>query len=603
MVSCKMNKDRLFCFLFAICVSFPALSQKVKYKDLFILLNAKQYDQAEPFLKKYLKDNDDNPNAYLFMAIIGQEKAGKKDVLKETEALIQYADSSIFFYGIAMKLITEKELKRNDEYYQMYNRRDLRTGDFGVKISDVQFDIEKRIQGLKEKKERVAALKKYYEQTGLLYSKATVQYKFLVSRYKNEMEFFLRADEKQSEELYAIIHVFDSCLISFNGYKTTSQLLGKTSYNQTLNLAEIKVFRKDGFEQPDFMADDLKLWDYKRWAENANTVVAKEINPMREQLITYDVQINKLRERLKKDSVSVNNDLKALVNRTLADQLKKFDPNPLPLQIFGMKMTELEYGSEVLHNRVFKDSVNAQFQVSRAKLEMTVLNKLDSVTTLLADRDLNADAENYSTFISSTYGTTSVLRSLVGATKEFAIREKEKKAKELLRKEEASKWLVVASDSIPITLPLTRETKFKPLIIIDESYTAGLMYADSIGTGYFYSITPSRVPDLKISFPVDKLNFTKRNLAVSKGLSVSDGKGQVYFVGVYSESKKGNKFPLTLAKIYRSDGLAWTNNYLTEGIPNELIFNSNSGEISIKISTGSGENKILTIDKNGKLIP
>jgi hypothetical protein len=602
MVFYKMNKDRLFSFLFVICISIPALSQKVKYKDLFILLNARQFDQAEPFLKKYLKDNDDNPNAYLFMAIIHQEKGSKKDALKETETLIQYADSSIFFYGIAMKLITEKELKRNDEYYQMYNRRDLRTGDFGVKLSDVQFDIEKRVQSLKEKKERVASLKKYFQQTELYYSKATAQYKFLVSRYKNQKEFFLRADEKQNEELHGIIHVFDSCLTAFNAYKTTSQLLGKTGYNQVLNLVEIKDFGKNGFDQPNFMGDDLKLWDYKRWAENTISVVSKEINPLREHLISFDIQINKLRERLKKDSVSVKKDLTSLVDKILVNELNKFDSYPLPMQIFGMKIAELEYGSEVLSNRVFKDSLNAQFQLSNVRREMAVLNKLDSVTTLLSDRDLNADSENYSTYVASAYGSTSVLRSLIGATKEFAIREKEKKVKELTKREEASKWLVVASDSIPITLPQVRETKFKPLIIIDEMYTAGLMYADSVGTGYFYSITPSRVPDIKISFPVDKVNFTKRKLPVSKGLSVSDDKGQVYFIGVYSESKKGEKFPLTLAKIYRSDGLAWTNNYLTEGIPNELIFNSASGEISIKMSTGSGENKILTIDKNGKLI-
>jgi hypothetical protein len=149
---------------------------------------------------------------------------------------------------------------------------------------------------------------------------------------------------------------------------------------------------------------------------------------------------------------------------------------------------------------------------------------------------------------------------------------------------------------------LERQTKFNPLVIVNESYTAGLVYADSIGTGYFYTITPSRVPDIKINFPLNNASFTKRNLAVSKGLSVTDGKGQVYFVGFYSESKQEDKFPITLAKIYRSDGLAWTNNYLCEGIPSEMIFNSGSGELSIKIATGSGENKILTIDKNGKLI-
>jgi hypothetical protein len=597
-----MYKSRLFLFFLSISISFSAVSQKVKYKDLFILLNAKQYDQAEPFLKKYLKENNDNPNAYLFMGVIDQEKAVKVDVLKETELVVQKTDSAVFFYNLALKTITEKELKKNDEYYQMYNRRDLRTGDFGVKLSDVQFDIEKRIQSLKDRNERVAQLKEHYQQAELYYSKATAQYKFLLSKYPGEREFFLRADENQNAALYSIMNVFDSCLTAFNSYKSASQILGKTGYNQVVNSIEIKQFGKDGFTGTDFMSDDLRLWDYKRWAQNVTDIISKEINPIREQLITSDIALNKLREKLRKDSVSVKNDLKQVIDQTMINRLKKYDPDPLPVHVFEMKMAELEYGSEVMQNKPSRDSVNAQLQLTNVRREMSLLKKLDSIATFLSNKDLNIESENYSAFIKSAYGTTSVLRSLVSGTKEFAQREREKRAKDLLKREEAFRWLLVASDSIPITTPSDRPTKFNPLIIVNESYTAGLVYADSVGTGYFYTITPSRVPDVKINFPLNNVSFSKRNLAVSKGLSATDGKGQVYFVGFYSESKQEDKFPITLAKIYRSDGLAWTYSYLSEGLPSEMIFNSGSGELSIKIATGSGENKILTIDKNGKLI-
>src|SRR6187402_1359315 len=136
MVKVGLIKALLFCLLVS-----TAYGQKIKYKDIWGLLNTKQYESAEPFLKRYLKDNTDNPNAYLYMGIIFHEKSSKDDVLKQTTRMISNIDSAIFFYDKAYKTITEKEVKRNDEYYAMYNRRDLRTGEFGVKLSDIQFDF------------------------------------------------------------------------------------------------------------------------------------------------------------------------------------------------------------------------------------------------------------------------------------------------------------------------------------------------------------------------------------------------------------------------------------------------------------------------------
>ena len=44
---------------------------------------------------------------------------------------------------------------------------------------------------------------------------------------------------------------------------------------------------------------------------------------MRDLLVSYDVEINKLREKLNKDSVSVKNDLTKLIDKLLMEKLKK----------------------------------------------------------------------------------------------------------------------------------------------------------------------------------------------------------------------------------------------------------------------------------------
>ena len=191
-------KSKAIIILSIICFFYTsAYSQKVKYKDLFILLNAKQYEQAEPFLKKYLKGNNDPENsALLFMAITYHEKTNKNDMLKQTETLILNIDSAILFYDKANKVMTEKEVSRNEEYYQAYNRRDLRTGKFGVKLSDIQFDIEKRVLGLKEKKENIKALKDFYVASETAYTLANNRFITIQNKYATETEFSVSSAEK-----------------------------------------------------------------------------------------------------------------------------------------------------------------------------------------------------------------------------------------------------------------------------------------------------------------------------------------------------------------------------------------------------------------------
>ncbi|HNH59981.1 MAG TPA: hypothetical protein PLS80_08155 [Cyclobacteriaceae bacterium] len=152
-----MPKSRFFLLflLFSTVALNSAVGQKVKYKDIYALLNTKQYEQAEPFLKAYLKENTDNSNAYLFMGTIYQEKITNDDILIQTDRAIQHMDSAILFYDKTLKLLTDKELRKNKEYYESYNKRDLSTGEFGVKLDYVQFDLEKRISGLKEQIDKI----------------------------------------------------------------------------------------------------------------------------------------------------------------------------------------------------------------------------------------------------------------------------------------------------------------------------------------------------------------------------------------------------------------------------------------------------------------
>jgi hypothetical protein len=331
--------------------------------------------------------------------------------------------------------------------------------------------------------------------------------------------------------------------------------------------------------------------------------IEKEIVPMRENLVAYDVAINKLRDKLKSDSASVKSDLAKLVNKMLSDQLRKYDHDPMPLAVFALKMAELEYASNRIINKPSRDSASIRSRIKAIKSEISDLNKMDSLAVNLSKRNYAEEEKDYGHFISKAYGTSIVLKSLVSSTGEFAKREIAKRETQMNRLVLSEKWIVAGSDSIPLFTDSNRELKYKPLFIGQDKFTVGLVFQDTIATGYFYTITPSHIPDIKISFPVDAVNFTKRSLSLMKGLATADATSHIYFALICSSQKANDNFPVTIAKIYRSDGLSWSNNYSLDQLPSEISLNSETGELSVKLSSPDGGNKIILIDKSGKLIP
>jgi len=591
----KIGLIRFFVILLFCTTS--AYGQKVKYKDLFGLLSSKQYEQAEPFMKRYLKDNADNPNAFLYMGIIFQEKSSKNDILKQTKLAIAYMDSAIIFYDKAYATITEKEVKRNDEYYQIYNRRDLRTGEFGVKLSDIQFDIEKKKEGLRERIDKVKMVKHYFDMSDSLYKRSNRLYRSLQDAYAGEKEFLLRSNENTIKSLSQLAARFDSCTRMFDNYKSSASLLGKIGYNQVMTPVEIKNFKKDGITLTDFYQDDIQVWDYKKFAVTAKETIEKEIIPLRESLVKYDVELNKLREKIDRDSVSVKSDLTKLIDQLLLAQLKKFDPSPLPMDIFTLKIAHLEYRSSIIEHKPFRDSLNVLLQLNAINREVTSLNKLDSISTKLTAMNIEEKMLDYEHFIANTFSNSIVLKSYIKSLKEFADRENRTKQSELAFRKKSLKWLVNGLDSIPLATEVTN-SRFKPLVIVENKYTAGLAYADSLNvTGYFYNIPASHRPQLKAVIPVDKGTFKLARLPYLKALSFSDAAGQIFFTVFYSERKgKDQKYNVSVAKIYRSDGLAWSNNYAITFVPHSISFKAETGEITL-----IGESLQSVIDKNGKM--
>lgn len=593
-----MAKKHLVWFLLLLLPVFVQ-AQKIKYKEVFNLLNTKQYELAEPFLRKYIQENSSKsePSSYLFMGIIYQEKGNKDDVLKDTETAQIHIDSALYFFDQAIKTINEKEFRGSSkDYYSMYSKRDLRSGEFGVKLSDVHFDIEKRIASLRERKDKVKMVKHYFTEMQEQYQQSYALFGKLQGSYPGERELYLRADDATLKQLDTLAQKYEASYKAFEHYKISAGNLGKIGYKHEWNLKEIADFKSDGQSLTDFYQDDLQVWNYKKFADKTIGILNDEIKPIQENLLKYDIEINKLHEKIKVDSVSVKSDLTKLVESLLGEKLRKFDPDPLPMSVMAVKVADLEYRSTLLEHKKSDSASNVFVRLQQTQKELNDLRKLDSLLTRLNAVNIDEEAVNYADFVSQTYNSGALLKAFIKTKKEYAERERRQKEAEFVTRQAALNWIIAGADSIPIG-ENSSTNRFKPKVLADEKFTAGLQVKDTVKIdGYFYTITPTRIPDVQVHFPVDNSWVTAGNLNSINGLATKDEGDHIYFVLVFHSVPVEGKYKASLAKIYRSDGLSWSHNFTFDFVPQVLEYKQDTGELLVK----SGE-VFVVVDKSGKI--
>ena len=103
-------------------IGSQVVAQKLKYKDIYPLLETKNYDSGIPTLRKFLSDpkNADHANGNYQMGLYYESRVDEMDLIKDSTTIQVATDSAIYFLARGKQLITEKELKKNDDYYQAF---------------------------------------------------------------------------------------------------------------------------------------------------------------------------------------------------------------------------------------------------------------------------------------------------------------------------------------------------------------------------------------------------------------------------------------------------------------------------------------------------
>jgi len=585
-------------------------AQKIKYKDLYPLLSVKKYDDAEPFLKQFLQDdkNVDHPNANFQMAMIYNEKALEDDVLKETARFESHADSAIIYYEYALKYIDDREVRRNDEYYVAYKRRDIRTGKFGINLGDIQFDIEEKIKALKSRKQKVKTLADYFYKSKNAYDTTQSLFGMVKKKYPTEKRLLLRLTDVDVDILDKIATNYRDAVENFESYKSTLSIINKTGYNQELTEKEIGDYDNEGEDSTDMFKSNVTFWDYSKWTTNVKNTYKLEILPLFTQLIEFDDQLDDLKTIVTEDSMSVANKIPSVEGIVALTKLKEYDNNPMPALLFKYKTLTLEYNSYNLEHNDYKDTTNLVYQLMVLSRQIKMIDHRDSLLNILLGVNYTEEGRNYAPFVKAKYSTSEKLEEYVKNELDNVIEIKREKEKEYESIKERSLWLITDdSDSIPLRkLDSIAGAKYLP-ITIDSLMTAGLyLSGETPAQGYFATVTPSRMPELNIKFDVntDQMNKANYEAIKSKSVAVHGELKDIYFVLFYTPLPEQESYAATIMRA-NNDELVWAKNITLATAPSLLAYDVQKDELVISYDMenyggGAVLGSQITISKNGE---
>ncbi|MEM9328251.1 MAG: hypothetical protein AAGA85_21465, partial [Bacteroidota bacterium] len=349
-----------------LALSSSVKGQKVKYKDIYPDLEARKFNKVESDLTTFLANpkNDEHANAHYQMGLIIEAKFLLHDIMTDTTELFQMGTSALDYYAKSKTLIDEKEVKKNEEYYQAFYRRDLRTGDFGIKVSDVHLDIEEKVDALENRITAIRSLHGSVQRLTSLEEEMLNAFNQLVDGSGDYPDYLMRSDLEAISGLGDLQGLFRS----FDEVATSTVQAGEEleveDYFKSVAYTPIDDFvRLD----PLFPQDNkvIKGYEFGQWASNTKQVLNEEIFTLKDKIVEFDRKLVSAKARLQ---IHQPAEFASSIPSELQNTFQKYDRSSVAQRLIKSRILEnvALHLSDTALNPVLLDStaIVQQVQVS-----------------------------------------------------------------------------------------------------------------------------------------------------------------------------------------------------------------------------------------------
>jgi len=480
-------------------------AQKIKYKDIFPKLNSKNYSpELESQLMTFLRAaKKPHPNGNYQLGLIYEKRFQEMDVLSDTAMITVSADSAVLQFKLALTLITEKEL-RNDEFYQSFHRRDLRTGKFGIKLSDVHLDIEKKIEAVQNRNQSIRDLNTMLHRIKGRYSLSVSIYKQMIQRHHEykELLFLLTA-----EDMIMLDRMHDNAQGIYelsNDLKKLCKELGAEYYQSFISFKFIEKYGVDGLEQSDIFSGELDLWDYETWSsstKNDYSAVLDYKNIITDKENEISGAFEKMAQGVEPGKISLH-DLEIDGN--------KFDEDGSAQAMLNLKLKKLEVSrmANPSFDASLADTTNIFAQLGVASL---IMEELGSMATIYSDiskpEKIDLAKMRYSGILESNYGGSTGYDQFVSDLGSWINNQRLVWNNRNEKFSEKDKWAVSGEERIPLYIADEPQKYMTKGVYGTETKIAFGVDSQS-GEGFLVWSGPTRGILKKSTFTMGKMDAT-----------------------------------------------------------------------------------------------
>ncbi|MGK7390668.1 MAG: hypothetical protein ACNS60_09960 [Candidatus Cyclobacteriaceae bacterium M2_1C_046] len=403
----------------------PCLLNAQKYKDVFPLITNSSDEEAKTRLINYLFTDLDHPNANLRLGMIYEKNYKSTDVLTNYKRALAFADKCKLQYIKCRTIIDEKEVSRNDEYYEPFATSFDKKGRPVVDFATVKAKIYDGYDSAVLFIEKIPPIYENFTFAVDNYGEAYKLFYEINDEYKSLDELMMLYNKDLEQKLLTIKAKMDTSLARFENYKALIADYPINSYHQQVSLKPLNYYRLDGLSsESSFLQNDIVLWDYSKWVDAIINLHNNDIRKLRQDIITLENDLNNTLEQLEKANVAEEEDF-ITPEKEFIHQLKKYDYQSVTLGIFEYKTFKQKLISKK-KQKLFYDTVSQQNDFSRFNFYSELIKQqvlADSFLISLSDKVEENKIAKHQEFIDKYYGGSVGLKNFIKNEKETGVKD------------------------------------------------------------------------------------------------------------------------------------------------------------------------------------